>query len=228
MTGCSNRNAYLEVLSSEPIRKEHGIRVYAVHVGSTESLRFTVNFGDADYAVAHNLTTDEYVDCGEPYSNKFEWLQEFDRVTPHDAPEKITVTAYLKFRNRDAMPIGGRLERRKSKFDDDDIEWAVGTIAIEVYQGLAEFAVNLGDRTPNWTLSRVVFYGDDGLKSEHRQADDGMEGFRVEGPEEDGTWRVSCEPSDNEVCREGSTKAELIVADDHGHTRRIETQIRIR
>ena len=225
LCGCSNRNAYLEVVSGEPIRSKHGIRVYAVHVGSTETLRLTVWSGNLEYAIAHDLQADQYVDCGTPLDDQFEWLHHFNRVTPDDAPMRIKARAYIQMRTRDLMPIGGRVERRKSKFDDDDVEWAVGTIAIHVYQAVAEFEVNLGDRTPNWSLSRVVFWGADGNKTEHRQAPGDAGGFTVDGPAADGTWRVRCEPSDIELRREGTTLAELIVADDEGRTRRFETQV---
>ncbi len=223
-TGCQRHNGHLEVLSGEPVGTVGHfprIPVYAVHVGERATLRFTVGFGEADYAVSRDTGTGWVEDCGGPVGSMFEWKRTFSKATAEGSPLRLSVQAYLKGGKRDAMPIDGRLVRRSSFGDIDDLPWAGDVAAIRVYQSRFEMAVDLEGAAPDWSSTKLVIHGAD-MDVERRVRDAAGPGFSVAGPDAEGVWRVVYEPEAQEVRVTGRTSAELVVADVAGETRRFE------
>lgn len=223
--GCQSANGYLLILSGDPVASERGLgglAIYAVHVGERPRLRFHERFSAGDYAVCLDEQSGLYEDCGPPLGTLFEWRRPFDRPTAEGQPLRLTARSYRQNGKRDSMPFDGKLVFREGVGDIGDDLWAVGQVLVRVYQSVVEFDVALPGRSPDWSLTQLSLYRGS-RRTEVRQAQpSGRGGFAVRGPDADGRWRVSYEPTAEQIETRGTTRAVLVVADDRGRTTRFE------
>lgn len=220
-TGCASSNGILTIESGPPVGSAGRMSLYAVHINERPTMHFSVKIGICDYAIAHIEGTDNYEDCGPPVAGRFEWAMSFDKAAPPESPIRLTVNGYCQQQKRDLMPVQGKLIETANTLDAVDILVASGSVLIQVYQSDLQILVPGGGAAPDWALSRIVIHPNNGKPCRIAQSSGAGSGFRVTGPDSRNQYIVSYQPRATEVNHEGSTRAELILADETGRTKTI-------
>ena len=193
-----------------------------VHVGEEVSFDFVLQdwsrdlvnpVGIADYCVAH--VDGQRIEATPDVAGHFQFSHLFDQFAPGD---KINVkaTAFRQRAGRDFMNIRGEWLQSDSPYEEPDRAVCGDSVKLIVYQVPIELALvrPADDLDPDTGVLRI------------RRADapttsvfvdrPGRPGFTMTGPEPDGYYRISYQPSGKELNPTGTTDVEFTVYDTSG------------
>lgn len=204
-----------------------------VHVGETVEFDFVLvdaggnplnPLGLADYVVV--MLGGERIQSEPDGRGHFPFSYHFDRVEPGD---RVTVeaNAYLQRAHRDFMKVAGEWLMSESPYEIADTRVAGDSLTLEVYEAKIELMIDPPgyELDPDSGVLRIR--RSDGRTTAVYAHRPDRPGFRLEGPDAAGGYRVTYTPDGDEVEPWGVTEVEFEVYDvsrtPHRATARIET-----
>ncbi|MFH1111097.1 MAG: hypothetical protein V1790_18160 [Planctomycetota bacterium] len=196
------------------------------HVGETVQFdfvltdwlgRFVAPTGLADYCVAipSRLRTgigDERIETEPDAKGHFRFSYTVDRVRAGEKI-KVTATAYQQRGSRDQMKVRGQWLTADSPYAEPDRKIAGDAIQLTIYQTKVEMKIvrPADDLDPESGVLRLQRLDGTGVPVYIDKP--GRPGFRLDGPEPNGYYRVEYQPTGEQLNPTGTTEVEFSVYD---------------
>ena len=196
------------------------------HVGETVQFdfvltdfwgRFVAPTGLADYCVAipSQLRTgigNERIETEPDAKGHFRFSYALDRARPGEKVP-VTATAYQQRGSRDQMKIRGQWLTADSPYAEPDRKIAGDSIQLTIYQTKVEMKIvrPADDLDPESGVLRL--HRLDGTGTPVYMDKPGRPGFRLDGPEPNGYYRVEYQPTGEQLNPTGTTEVEFSVYD---------------
>ena len=196
------------------------------HVGETVQFdfvltdfwgRFVAPTGLADYCVAipSGLRTgigSERTEAEPDERGHFRFSYALDRARPGEKVP-VTATAYQQRGSRDHMKVRGQWLTADSPYAEPDRKVAGDSIQLTIYQTKVEMKIvrPADDLDPESGVLRLQRL--DGIGPPVYMDKPGRPGFRLDGPEPNGYYRVEYQPTGEQLNPTGTTEVEFSVYD---------------
>ena len=169
--------------------------------------------GIGDYAAAY--IGGERIEATPDVNGHFQFGYTLDQVGPGDRI-KVKATAFRQRGGRDFMKIRGQWLQSDSPYEEPDQAIASDAIQLAVYQVPIELTLvrPADDLDPENGVLRLRRMN--GLTTSVFIDRPGRPGFTITGPEPDGYYRISYQPTGNELNPVGTTEVEFTIYDTLG------------
>ena len=193
------------------------------HVGENIALSFILRqkfqknridvLGVADYAVANIL--EERIEVGPDIHSAFLFTH---RLAGTKAGQVVTVEVAARQTrgSRDYMKIRGTWRRSISAAEEPDTLVAHDSIKLRIYQSRIDYRFSKPQVDLDWSTARLVITRSDEKVSSVFMDRPVRPGFTMNGPDQNGDYRIQYFPLADQVNKTGMTRAALKVIDVNG------------
>ena len=193
------------------------------HVGENIALSFILRqklqrnridvLGIADYAVANIL--EERIEVGPDINSAFLFTHRLAGVKPGQVVA-VEVAAHQTRGSKDYMKIRGTWRRSISAAEEPDELVAYDSIKLRVYQSRIDYRFGKPQVDLDWSTARLVIIRNDEKVSTVFMDRPTRPGFTMNGPDQNGYYRIQYFPLADQVNKTGMTRAALKVLDVNG------------
>ncbi len=198
-----------------------------VHVGETVRFdfvlvdhagRFVHPLGLADYCVM--MIGPERKDAKPDLGGHFQFTHRFDDV-PTGSEIEVRASAYRQHGGRDFMKMSGRWLQNDNPFDQPDQKVAGDAILLRVYETSLELILARPADELDMESGVLRVHRTDGAETSVYIDRPHRPGFRIFGPEPDGSYRIRYQPAGSELNPVGTTEVEFVIYDVAGRSYRV-------
>ena len=193
------------------------------HVGENIALSFILRqkfqqnridaLGIADYAVANIL--EERIEVGPDINSAFLFTHRLTGVKPGQVVA-VEVAAHQTRGSRDYMKIRGTWRRSISAAKKPDELVARDSIKLRIYQSKIDYRFAKPQVDLDWSTARLIITTSDDKVSTVFMDRPARPGFTMNGPDQNGYYRIQYFPLAGQVNKTGTTRAVLKVLGVNG------------
>ncbi len=193
------------------------------HVGENIALSFILRqrfqqnridvLGIADYAVANIL--EERIEIGPDINSAFLFTHRLAGVKPGQVVA-VEVAAHQTRGSKDYMKIRGTWRRSVSAAAQPDELVARDSIKLRIYQSRIDYRFAKPQVDLDWSTARLVITRSDDKVSTVFMDRPARPGFTMNGPDQNGYYRIQYFPLASQVNKTGTTRAAFKVLDVNG------------